>query len=230
MTGLVASSYDQAITVNTTDAFDAVDVIIQEAMDRGDHRIITHNLSLLQGMSHIAGLAKAKLLYEARRRWEHFPVDEGYEFEDACFVEAGISRETVRKYIPIWEWVVMNPALSDEQREVIVTKPIGALDLLVAAAREGELTDEDWEEVLLSPDKASIREVVRRVRGQVGPSATAVVITKRRDCTITARRGDIHAPVGALPDHIPGLTEEQEEIRVIAQERIIRACGMQVMQ
>ena len=229
-TDMILGSYDQAMTVDTKDAFEMVDAIVQAAMDRGDHRIIMHNLSILQGVAHVAGLAKAKLLYEARRRWEHFPVDEGYAFEDACFVEAGVSKETIRKYIPIWEWVVMNPALDEAQREVILTKPIGALDLLVAAAREGELTDEDWDEIILAPDKATIRELVRKIRGSVGPSDSAVVIVVNGEGFIRARRGDVWTPCGSLPETIPGLTGEQEEIKEIAQERIIRACGMVVMQ
>ena len=228
---VLASPLDQAVSLGEhRSILDAVDDVIEEAVDRGDHRIMMRMLYGFQGLGQAVGLAKAKALYEGQRHWPLFPIDKTYTFVDACLAEAGVSHETVRKYVPIWEHVVMNPMLSDEQREVILTKPISALDLLVAAAREGEITDDDWNEIILAPDKATIRELVRQIRGHVGPSQTAVVITYQKDGTVRARRGDVLTPVGSLPQKIPGLTDEQEEIKNIAQERIIRACGMVVQQ
>ena len=229
---VLASPLDQAVSLGEhRGILDQIDVVIEEAVDRGDHRIIMRMLYGFQGLGQAVGLAKAKALYEGQRHWALFPIDESYTFVDACLAEAGISHETVRKYVPIWEHVVQNPMLSDAQREVILTKPIVALDLLTAAAREGEITDEDWDEIILAPDKATIRELVRKIRGHVGPSQTAVVITyNTKDGTVRARRGDILTPVGSLPQTIPGLSDEQEEIKNISQERIIRACGMVVQQ
>lgn len=232
MSSMIVSPLDQPILLDDANKqmLIRVDEIVDAAIQRGDHRVIMESLSGLRAVGQVSGLAKAKMLYETQRRWKHFPVDAEYTFEDACMMEAGISSETIRKYVPIWKFVILNPALTEPQRDVLMTKPIGALDLLVAAAREGQITDEDWQEILHAPDKHTIREIVRRIRGEVGPSETAVVLMYHRDGRVTASRSNVIVPVGMMMTETHGLSEEQLEIQEIARERIVRASGMVVQQ
>ena len=229
---MLVSPLDQSIVLDDVNkqALIRVDEIVDDAVRRGDHRIIMNSLSGLRALGQVTGLAKAKLLYETERRWKHFPVDETYTFEDACMLEAGISRETVRKYIPIWGVVILHPELTPPERAVLMTKPIGALDLLTAAAREDQITIGDWQDILLAPDKATIREIVRRIRGHVGPSKSAITLMYHRDGRVTARRGDILVPVCVFITETHGLSEEQLEILDIAQERMVRGAGVVVQQ
>ena len=229
---LILSSFDQAIDIRSTkaDLLEQVDVVVQDAVNRGDHRVAMDAGRSLNAAGHLSGLGLAKLLYELDRRWKHFPVDESYTFEDACYLEIGISRVTVYKYVRLWRFVILHPELTPPERDLLMTKPIGALDLLTAAAREDQITRDDWLEILSAPDKATIREIVRRIRGHVGPSKSAVTLMYHRDGRVTARRGDILVPVCVFITETHGLSEEQLEILDIAQERMVRGAGVVVQQ
>jgi hypothetical protein len=71
-----------------------------------------------------------------------------------------------------------------------MAKPIGGLILLTAAAREGQLGPGEWNTIADSPDVRSIRDVVARVRGYIGPAKTTLRLRVLKDGTMQGRIGE----------------------------------------
>jgi hypothetical protein len=208
---------DQEIAVTDTArvALNYVDTLVDAAIvEQSDDRIASFVRDQKATM-HISGLSLAKLLYRWKEARESFGIPND-DFEDRVFAETGISPQTTRKYVGVWETVFVKSDLPDAIERALLGKPIQGLLLLPAAVREGELDAADWEEIAQAPDPASIKEVVRKRRGKVTNSHTAVTLYLERDGTLLARQGDDQEYIGYLNQDL------ETEFAKTAIERIIR--------
>jgi len=157
------------------DIFNEVDTILERSLAVGDPLIALEYAHGLQKESLVKGLAISKLMYKLKQNWSFFEVaGVGDTFEN--IVEAnGYKPSTLEKYIRMWESIFENPVLSEDLKNKLSGRPIRDLLLLTAAAREGSLSDADWEHVTVAGDGYKVREIVRKARGQVTSSASALI-------------------------------------------------------
>ena len=105
---------------------------------------------------HIKGIKLAKLFYELREAWDKFAT--GDRVEDAVEREVGVPKDTFVKYANAFKYVVL-------ERPALAGKPIEGLIKLIAASREGQLDEEDWNELEKAHNVGAMLAVRDRVRG-----------------------------------------------------------------
>lgn len=191
MTGSeIESNYDQSLLITPTEEkiFIEVDKVISDSLIQADPRPALAFGRNLRRDGQLKGLALAKLLSMLDSKWSLFQ-SAGIEerIEDIVIVEMGISPQTTRKYIRLWDDLFENPDIPTTVKEQLYGKSIKSLLLLTAAARDGD--DIDWESVSKAENGAEIRDLVRGVRGPTTSSETSISITMDRDGTLYAKRG-----------------------------------------
>lgn len=105
----------------------------------------------------IKGVKLAGLFYELRRVWTNFQTG-GDRVEDAVEREVGVPKDSFVKYADAFEHVVL-------KRPALAGKPIEGLIKLIAASREGQLEEEDWNELEMAHNVGAMLAVRDRVRG-----------------------------------------------------------------
>lgn len=217
MTPALLHPHDQAVRLTSKDlaVLDSVDRAVQESLSKGDPRVaLNFGLSLRRSGEAVA-VGIAKLAAELKSVWS-IPVEDGgfgldaEDFADAVGAAWGYAPATIRKYVSVWEVVL-------KDKPQLMGKPMEALMLVTGAARDGDLTDDDWKRIETAPDKATIRDIVREKRGHRTSSKLAMTIFIERDGTLKARGGNKIAPVGMLAINSP------DPLVQAAIERIIRA-------
>jgi hypothetical protein len=169
-----------------------IDTIIDRAVTSGDPLIATDHGNQLGRSIALKGVALAKLFFGMRSNWELFRAA-GIEEEFGDFVNAHmttITSKVAEKYADMYEAVLANADIPLQIRDQLAGKPIKQLLLLTAAVREGDLDEDDLEDVVVL-DYNGVRQKVRDARGDVTSS--------RR--TITARlvqREESKYPHGSL--------------------------------
>src|SRR3990167_6706918 len=213
------NALDQSIQLNNDDLalLATVDDIVRRAREAGNPDIAFKEGYAFRRRGHGTALAVAKLLYDLKEWWENFATD--MSFYDAVFNGIGYARVTVDDYLGAWEEVVLK--CPEKYRRQIMGKSLNTMKLLTAASREGQLTDEDWEEVAGAHDKSGVQDIVRRVRGTNTSAGSRIVLTWERDGNLYARRGN------SDPAHLGFLHQtSDDELVNIAIERLIRAAGV----
>ena len=161
----------------------------------------------------VRGVKLARLLYELSAIWHNFETGD----DCATAVEkAGIApRDTFLKYVAVYEYVLLtHPELAG--------LPIEGLIKITAAARDGDLTPEDWKELENAPDIGSIVKVRNRVRGIQTSGHSALTGWVDHDGYLWCRQGggEIFS-VTFLPIH-----SDNHVVRAFV-ESMIKARGIQ---
>jgi len=190
MTGELESNYDQSLLITPSEEriFSDVEEVIANSKIQADPRPALEFGRNLRRDGQLKGLALAKLLYMLDGDWalfKHSGIEE--DIEEIVFVEMGISPQTTRKYIRLWEDVFENPAIPGSVKEQLYGKSVKSLLLLTAAARDGD--DIDWDKVSNAENGAEIRDLVRGVRGPTTSSETSIMLKMERDGTLFAVKG-----------------------------------------
>jgi hypothetical protein len=186
----IENVYDQAmlITPAESEIFLDVDKAVSDSLLQADPQPALAFGRRLRREGQLKGLALAKLLAKLDQNWEMFKrtgIEE--DVETIVEVEMGITPQTTRKYVRLWEDLFENADITESIKDRLYGKSIKSLLLLTAAARDGD--DLDWEAVASATNGAEIRDIVRGVRGPATSSETSILLTMDRDGTIYARRG-----------------------------------------
>lgn len=191
MTTNLAHPHDTALplTTETANVLEQVDKVIITAITEHDPKYIIQAGLQLRMVSQVSGLALAKLLALGKRNWHSFESDD--DFATVAKVQMGIADQTYNKYTWVWEHVINHPYLQEnpDMQATIMTKPIGGLILLTAAARENELEPTDWLEIAMAPNIAGIRDIIARVRGHIGPAKHTLRLLLGTDGTLLGKLG-----------------------------------------
>jgi hypothetical protein len=174
----------QAITVKTKDweaLTQAIDDVIDIAKSTGTpDYALTHGYNMVKTVR-LTGVALAKLLYELDEAWHEFDTEE--PIADAV-EKAGIcDKDTFLKYSRMFRYVLVDhPELAG--------KPVYGLIKLTAAAREGQLTKQDWKDVKNAHDSRAIVSVRDRVRGTHTSGHSRLSIWRTRDGQLFCKKGN----------------------------------------
>ena len=163
-----------------------VDLVVQDAIEHHDPEIALSYGAKLNETGHAVWVAVAHLVYKMKQHWgKEFPSDD--DFITVAAARWNKAPETIRRYLEIWEWVFERPAHSTQRMNRLLTKPAQGLWYVKAASKEGQLTSEDWDEIETAPDVQTLREIGRRVRGEVGRAKDALKFSMAPDGTIRVR-------------------------------------------
>jgi hypothetical protein len=209
--------------------FNQVDDVIQRALTTGDPLIALEFASKLQRDGLLKGLGIAKLMFKLKQNWQLFEVAGiGDSFESMVESQNGYAPATVEKYIRMWESIFENPELPDDIKNQLSGRPIGDLLLLTAASREGSLSSRDWDEVTVASDTSKVKEIIRRARGEVtsSKSALTIMIQMRPDGiqprgTITVSSNGERCVLGALLLDLPEDSAQKAIARIIQRANIM---------
>ncbi|MBE0573331.1 hypothetical protein IH575_00305 [Candidatus Dojkabacteria bacterium] len=209
------------LTAGDRKIFDMIDETIEQSIALGDVQpAMAMGRALRRGIQ-ANGLALAKLLYKVSEAWEVFQYED--DLYEVIYTELGVAHSTAYKYINMWSAIFANPDIPDDVKQELEGKPIKALNLLTAAAREGEISEEDWERVADATTSSEVRGIVRDIRGERTSSRTAIVMEVNLTTgAIYARRGDDVQVVGML------LMSQRENSDLIdaAINKIVTNCNM----
>lgn len=197
----IETAYDQSMIINPSEfqLFTEVDNIVDSSILMADPKPALEFGRGLRRDGQLKGLALAKLLSSLDKNWSLFQrtgIEE--RIEDIVFVEMGVSPQTTRKYIHLWEDLFENEDVPKQAKDKLYGKSIKSLLLLTATAKDGDAVD--WDRVANAENGAEIREIVRGVRGPTTSSETSVVIHLDREGMLFAKRGSdpTRYPLGRL--------------------------------
>jgi hypothetical protein len=184
------NAYDQSLLITPAEfeLFSDVDTVVASSLIQADPRPALEFGRRLRRDGQLKGLALAKLLSCLDKNWAMFQTTGMEErIEDIVFVEMGISPQTTRKYIRLWEDLFENPMIAQDIKNKLFGKSIKSLLLLTAAARDGD--DIDWSRIANAENGAEIRELVRDARGPTTSSEASVLLMMDREGILYAKRG-----------------------------------------
>ena len=197
-------SHDQAQRIEMSvlaKVYDEVDEQIERSLLAGSPEIaLSYGESLLI-TGHLRGVQLMKLFYELDLVWDKFETDD--TIEDAVFKMTGASPRKFDDYKSVYKYIL-------KDHPELIGKPIGGLLGIIVAAREGEFSEEDWEDLARAHDKASMIVIRRRARGIQTLGHQRLVITWERDGQVYVRRGS-----GGIK-HIGWLTRDIEDDDIVA--------------
>lgn len=208
------SRHDQVmrIPVDILERMDAeIDEVVSLSLKQGSPEAALDFGASLAATGYMRGVQLARLLYELDEVWGEFETDD--DVQDAVFKGIGISPVTFSQYSRMYRYV-----LKDRPR--LIGKPIRGLIGLIAASRDEEFSDEDWDEIYNAADVGDMLAVRDRVRGIQTSGHGRIVITQSREGYIAARKGDEIEALGYL------LRKPKTEFGKRALDRIIRAAGI----
>jgi len=210
---------------------DEVDAILRRSLMIGDPALAFSYIRSAAQTSLVKGMGAAKVLYQTWVDWPQYQklgVDD--EWENVAPAMSGISLEVCKKYRDLIKDVHENPNVPDWVKPLLRPKPIEGQLKLIAAAREGDLTEDDWHKVADAVTPAEIADIVRSKRGGVTSSESRVVITVGRDGVVKAKRGTTgkYITVGTLRNKREELEGDgyEETVRNIAYTRIKNSAGI----
>jgi hypothetical protein len=214
-------------TPENSGIFDEVDSIIERSLAVGDPLIALEYAQNLQKGNLVRGLAIAKLMYKMKQNWNLFEVaGVGDTFENLVQSMNGYAPATVEKYVRMWESIFANDSLSDELKNQLSGRPIRDLLLLTAAAREGSLSDEDWDKVKIAGDTSRVREIIRGARGEQTSSKNSLtLLVQVREGVVP--RGTVSVSLNGNRRTVCSLDlDSTDEVIRNANARIIQRSGM----
>ena len=224
MTDLPAHPHDAIVNLSNAELemLAQVQAVVEEAEDQRNPQIAFRFGKGLRRSRQVQGYALAMLFYEMRQRWGlAFESDD--DFVDVAAAEFAYSVETINKYLKTWEWCFVKPNHPDARRRRLLGHDLDTTYRLAAASKEGQMTDEMWEEAAMAPNKEAVMELREKIRGSKTSSNSTLRIMLDRDGTLLARRGNKpYRTVGALNTNL----ESDDEIIAASIERIVGRSGI----
>lgn len=235
---MIENNTDVALTAVAENEFSEAQRLLNKSLDLADPNPAFDYITRLRQEMLGKFNATAYMLWSLRRDWKAFvDVGEDQDFFGTASARTGYSESTIRKYIRLHDSLYANDRIPMEIKKAARMLPARAQLLLTAAAREGDLSEEDWERVVMAGTAGEVRDIVREARGQATSSETALLMSvKLSSGSIVCRRGDSRwLPVGNLNTWMgtmdmggthSSFTPEEVDIILQACARIIRSSGM----
>lgn len=155
------SGLDQAIIVKTKDIAE-VEAIVEKAVIVGSPLIIWEYIRAQRRAGQVSALKIAAAFYLTLTKWSTetspgiFQADD--EFLDAASADTGYSRQTISKYLDVWEYAIQRAP--QEHLPLLMGKDMNGLMLIATASKSGLLDKLLWRAVANAPDTSAIREAL----------------------------------------------------------------------
>lgn len=196
-----------------------VSLVIEDAVKAKDSEGAFRYAEALIRMQQASWAAMSHWMYIMSEKWgDEFPSDD--DFITVASSRLNKSRTTLRRYLEVWKHVIEGPGHTKERLEALIQKPLYGLWYIKAAAEQDQLTAEDWDAIEKAPDIATLRDIGRGARGEVGRAISGLKIMIEDDGTLKARRKGHYKIVGHLN------TNEEDDVVTAACSRIINESGI----
>ncbi len=175
--------YDQAMVILDGEwktLVEDIDGVIEKSLLEGNPDIALRYGAEIVRQGRIKGVKLAKLLYELDEVWDSFNTDDA--IEDAIERDMGIPKDTFLKYSRAYRHVLVG-------RPELAGKPIAGLIKLIAGARDGDFSDEDWQEIAMAHDQGAMIDVRDRARGTHTSGHNRLNRWMTRDGQLMCKRG-----------------------------------------
>ena len=211
------SALDQPIRFDPRPILEDIDTFYSHQKELGDIEVILEKAKTYISNFRMSGLVLAKLLYLMKRDWNDFDV--GDTFEDTIYDVLGISKVTVNRYIGVWSLFAENLAPADLSLK-LQNKPMKSLIPMAKTVEQGfEVEDEEWQELANAPDDATIRGILRGIKGQA-PRKYGLTIVLKRNGDLIAYNDGTQYGIGYL--EVDSTLEPTKK----AVERIVSSAGI----
>lgn len=158
---------DQSLPLEQTEVDRAkyrIRKVVNQALKDGDPQgAFDYGKQLIKNVQ-IKGVELAHLIYLLHTDWKRWGLQE--ELVDRIVVEWGLHKQTVQRYLGVEQEVLENEDIPEVVRRELTEKSMNFLIKLVRPAREGKFDEENWEEVAMLPDEASVRTYVNETIGK----------------------------------------------------------------
>lgn len=169
----------------------------------------TNVLTQLQQLGQISAIGQATALWTMRLSWSDLFAEEEFintderdtHFYNWIFAVVGYMPDTVRRYCLAWQFVHDYQALlTEDQANRLQNRDIK--DLIALGQHNNEhnaLRTPELIKLLEEPDHASLRQGLRRLRGEAGPE-DQLALEMDQAGTLLVRQGGQVEPLGYLAD------------------------------
>lgn len=214
------SGLDQAILVKTKDIAE-VQAIVEKAVIVGSPLIIWEYIRTQRRAGQVSALKIAAAFSLTLGKWSTetspgiFQVDD--EFLDAASADTGYSRQTISKYLDVWEYAIQRAP--EELLPLLMGKDMNGLMLISTASKSGLLDKRQWEAAANAPDTSAIREALNVQR-------TSSVT--RLEISIDLKTGQLFRRRGQKPWRAFGMLNilAKDDDSIAACERIKHGAGI----
>ena len=214
---ILLNGLDQSLPSDDNWILDKVDEIIAESLEKKDAYYALNSCRALKQIAQLSGIALAKFFYLIREHWDEYEI--GDDFDDVAFDYVGVHKQTVDKYVRVWEMHTKH-LIPEEFAEDIRKRNIkDQIPIANAIAGGYEISEDAWEELVEAPDFTTLSAEIRKIKGRE-PSKSALLIFISDDGTLTAQQEGEMEFVGYLNTDDAGLIAEK------AIQRILKSSGV----
>jgi len=189
----ITTSLDQSLLADAEEELTVVEYTISKAIRERDIGIAIELCKKIRSGIQVKGLALAKAFYLIERNWEEFQIAD--DFYDSFYTYIGVHRETVVRYIRVWEMLQLAPpeiAKELQNRNIKDLIPIGH-----AISQGYEIEPDEWEELAKTDTFQELSNVLKEIKGQESRKSSLTLMIDR-DGSIWAYSKDDSNFVGSL--------------------------------
>jgi hypothetical protein len=215
---LLVSALDQSIDTDDESVMKRVDEIWKEAIKQKNAYIALNACKSLIQITKISGIGLAKILYLIYSNWDEFDIKD--DFEDIVYEYIGLHKQTVDKYVKVWEMHQDNKIPEKFEKAIMQRNIKDQIPIAIALKQGYEIKEKEWGKLANASDFSEISKIVREeVKGKE-PTKGSLYLYLDKMGTIWAVRGGQREFVGSLEIH--------SDIEFVKQaiQRIIKNTGM----
>ena len=211
---------DNSIIKSRKSALADVEKIIDRCIAKQDIQEALILGNTLDNFQRLVGISLAKLIYMLASNWELFGIDEDYK--TTLSAEWGMNKDVIERYKRVWA-LHAEEIIPEHYSEDILALPMKHVIPVANAINQGHVFElDDWDEFMHSYDEASVREVVRKVKGtEIKPGSITISISD--EGYLTAWQDGIGDSIGVL-----FLDKEENSFGKKAINRIINNSRIQI--
>lgn len=214
----INTSFDQTILVDYTQVEQEVSDLIEKAIQEKNAYLIVNKATEFIGKFRTNGLGLAKLLYLAQHNWDKLEMSDN--FVDMMFEGTGLSRTTIERYISVWEKYESN-TIPQQYQDRFKLLPLKNQIPVAKALEQGyEITDDQWQNIVNSPDNSSLLAEMRIIKG-IEPRKGSLVIVLKRNGDLVASYNGVQTFLGWLDPN-----EKNDPVLEKCIGRIVQGAGI----
>ncbi len=204
------------------DIFQAVDKLVEHALKDGDPMsALEGGKNLIEGVQ-LRGVALMRLLYKLYGQWAKFGLQE--TFQDRIYVEWGLSKQTINRYIDIWRAVFDNDDVPNKLLPALAERPVNTLRRLVRPVNENKLVDaSDWVRITQAEDDSAVRRIIEELSGKSSRGRPALQLLLYSNGELVVVEGSTRS-VLAIVKNSP--TDLADKLRAKGLERLRNGAGV----
>lgn len=202
-----------------------VDRGIAEAAKLGDSSLAFNVLEAMADAQAIGALGQCKTLWLMTHKWDKIAPGEG-GLEELIFVRMGWERDTVRRYIGVWDMIRTFEIgkVPESIVELVQARPISDLIAMYQWQNEhGRLTLDQLKQVAQAEDSSTMRGLLRKFRG--APEYSGYGYKLRKDGSFEVWENGVMEVLGFLR---VSEADMENPLRKKAMNRILKRLGVQV--